>query len=76
MVCVVHGLSGSGEGGQEGCHRQGMREVGQWGSGHNSGAPGAARQVGEWLLLWAWEQGGGCGCRAPGVFIRYRQKER
>jgi hypothetical protein len=29
MVCVVHGLSRSGEGGREGrCHR-GMREVGE-----------------------------------------------
>jgi hypothetical protein len=50
MVCVVHGLCGSGEGGQKGHYHRGIREVGEWGRGR--------------------------GCRVPGVFIRYIQKEK
>jgi hypothetical protein len=33
IVCIVHGLSRSGKGGQQGCCHQGMRELGEWGGG-------------------------------------------
>jgi hypothetical protein len=41
LLRVVHGLWESGEGGREGCHCQGMREVGEWGSGHGCRVLGA-----------------------------------
>jgi hypothetical protein len=42
MVCVVHGLSRSGEGGQKGCH---------WGNRAVVIVPGAVRQVGGWGVM-------------------------
>jgi hypothetical protein len=57
MVRIVHRLCRSREGGWEGHRCRGMREVGEWGGGHGSGAPGAARLQG----CKAGGQVGGCG---------------